>query len=129
MGLHVGNVMFGNVGLKDRLTFSTFGSAVNEVSRLQGLSRLYPDHPIIASEAFTTYCGGDWVMLGEKKLRGVQDKVTILAPGEENMKMSNVEAVGKGKSDASSEAEQVMMLFRNSRNQKKPRKLEGNFVQ
>ncbi|MDE1993743.1 MAG: adenylate/guanylate cyclase domain-containing protein, partial [Rhizobiaceae bacterium] len=28
IGLHVGNVMFGNVGLKDRLTFSAFGSAV-----------------------------------------------------------------------------------------------------
>ena len=35
IGLHVGNVMFGNVGLTDRLTFSVFGSAVNEVQRLQ----------------------------------------------------------------------------------------------
>ena len=128
MGLHVGNVMFGNVGLKDRLTFSTFGSAVNEVARLQGLTRLYPDHPVIASEAFTTYCGGDWVTLGEKKLRGVQDKVTILAPGEENLKMSGVEATGGKKPDAGSEAEQVMLLFRNSRDQK-PRKLEGNLLQ
>ncbi|MBA8841765.1 adenylate cyclase [Ochrobactrum sp. RH2CCR150] len=129
MGLHVGNVMFGNVGLKDRLTFSTFGSAVNEVARLQGLTRLYPDHPIIASEAFATYCGGDWLMLGAKKLRGVQEKVTILAPGAENMKLGNVEATGQNKSDAGSEAEQVMLLYRNSRDQKKPRKLEGNFMQ
>ncbi|MEJ5022779.1 adenylate/guanylate cyclase domain-containing protein [Ochrobactrum vermis] len=128
MGLHVGNVMFGNVGLKDRLTFSTFGSAVNEVSRLQGLTRLYPDHPIIASKAFTTYCDGDWMVLGEKKLRGVQDKVTILAPGEKNMKMNSFETTGKIKPDAGSEAEQVMLLFRNSREQKKPPKLEGNLV-
>ncbi|TMU95434.1 adenylate/guanylate cyclase domain-containing protein [Brucella haematophila] len=129
MGLHVGNVMFGNVGLKDRLTFSTFGSAVNEVARLQGLTRLYPDHPIIASEAFTTYSGGNWVMLGEKKLRGVQEKVTILAPAAEDMKLGSVEATGKNKSDAGSEAEQVMLLYRNSREQKKPRKLEGNLMQ
>ncbi|MCI1000418.1 adenylate/guanylate cyclase domain-containing protein [Brucellaceae bacterium VT-16-1752] len=128
MGLHVGNVMFGNVGLKDRLTFSTFGSAVNEVSRLQGLTRLYPDHPIIASEAFTNYCGGDWVTLGAKKLRGVQDKVTILAPGGENLKMSSIEATGRNKPDAGSEAEQVMLLFRNSRDRKPP-KLEGNLLQ
>ncbi|MGO7422097.1 adenylate/guanylate cyclase domain-containing protein, partial [Rhizobium ruizarguesonis] len=38
IGLHVGNVMFGNVSLKDRLTFSAFGSAVNEVQRLQILT-------------------------------------------------------------------------------------------
>ena len=42
IGLHVGNVMFGNVGLTDRLTFSAFGSAVNEVQRLQMLTKKYP---------------------------------------------------------------------------------------
>ena len=30
IGLHIGNVMFGNVGLRDRLTFSVFGPAVND---------------------------------------------------------------------------------------------------
>src|SRR4051812_20847798 len=46
IGLHIGNVMFGNVGLKDRLTFSAFGKAVNEVSRIEQLSKNYPS-PII----------------------------------------------------------------------------------
>lgn len=128
LGLHVGNVMFGNVGLKDRLTFSTFGSAVNEVSRLQGLTKTYSSHPIVASQAFATYCGGDWVTLGEKKLRGVEDKVTVLAPGEDNLKMSSVEATDRNKPDVRSEAEQVMLLFRNSRDQK-PQKIGGNFLQ
>ena len=31
IGLHIGNVMFGNVGLIDRMTFSVFGAAANEV--------------------------------------------------------------------------------------------------
>ncbi|MDB5526806.1 MAG: adenylate/guanylate cyclase protein [Rhizobium sp.] len=127
IGLHVGNVMFGNVGLKDRLTFSAFGGAVNEVSRLEGLTKSHP-HPIIASQAFATYCGGDWVTLGEKKLRGVEDKVTILTPGAENMKMTSVEAMEKSRMDVRSEAEQVMLLYRNSRDQK-PQKLGGNFLQ
>jgi adenylate cyclase len=68
-------------------------------------------------------------MLGAKKLRGVQEKVTILAPSAEDMKLGSVEATGKNKSDAGSEAEQVMLLYRNSRDKKKPRKIEGNFVQ
>jgi adenylate cyclase len=127
IGLHVGNVMFGNVGLKDRLTFSTFGSAVNEVSRLEGLTKQFP-YPIVASQAFATYCGGDWVTLGEKKLRGVENKLTVLAPGENNMKMSCVEAKDKSKRDVHSEAEQVMLLYRNTRD-KKPQKLGENFLQ
>ena len=48
IGLHVGNVMFGNVGLQDRLTFSAFGRAVNEVTRLESLTKKYPSQ-LIAS--------------------------------------------------------------------------------
>ena len=79
IGLHVGNVMFGNVGLNDRLTFSAFGSAVNEVQRLQMLTKKYPQN-LIASEEFATYCGGGWITLGKEKLRGVKEKLTVLSP-------------------------------------------------
>lgn len=117
IALHVGNVMFGNVGLRDRLTFSAFGGAVNEVQRLQGLTRTL-GHNVIASQAFSTYCGGDWLSLGERRLRGVRDKVAILMPGESNMTMSSVEASEKNGLDLRSEAEHVMLLYRNSRQQK-----------
>ncbi len=127
IGLHVGNVMFGNVGLKDRLTFSAFGGAVNEVSRLQGLTKTHA-RPIIASQAFATYCGGDWVTLGEKKLRGVEEKVTVLMPGEANMKMTSVEAAENNRLDVRSEAEHVMLLYRNSRDRGSASP-DGNFLQ
>lgn len=127
IGLHVGNVMFGNVGLKDRLTFSAFGGAVNEVARLQGLTKTF-NHPVIASQAFATYCGGDWVTLGEKKLRGVEEKVTVLIPGESNMTMTSVEAAESDGLDVRSEAEHVMLLYRNSREQN-TEKAGGNMLQ
>ena len=127
IGLHVGNVMFGNVGLEDRLTFSAFGGAVNEVERLEGLTKTL-GQPVIASQAFATYCGGDWISLGERRLRGVQDKVTILAPGESNMAISPVEAAEKKGLDLRSEAEHVMLLYRNSR-QQKPSGPGANFLQ
>ncbi len=114
IGLHVGNVMFGNVGLKDRLTFSAFGAAVNEVERLQGLTKKYA-HPIVASQAFATYCGGDWTTLGQEKLRGVGQKFTVLLPGESNMKLDHAEVAQNQSHDKRSEAEQVMLLYRNSR--------------
>lgn len=114
IGLHVGNVMFGNVGLKDRLTFSAFGSAVNEVQRLQGLTKKY-SQSIVASQTFATYCGGEWVTLGQEKLRGVRQKLTVLLPGQTNLKLDRAEALEADGRDGRSEAEQVMLLYRDAR--------------
>jgi adenylate cyclase len=114
IGLHIGNVMFGNVGLKDRLTFSAFGSAVNEVERLQGLTKKYAK-PIVASQSFATYCGGDWVTLGEEQLRGIRQKLTVLLPGEQNLTLDKQELLENGRLNGRSEAEQVMLLYRNAR--------------
>lgn len=117
IALHVGNVMFGNVGLEDRLTFSAFGGAVNEVHRLQGLTKTLAQ-PVIASEPFATYCGGDWTPHGERRLRGVQEKLAVFSPGEGNMTASPAEAAQNKGLDLRSEAEHVMLLYRNSRQQK-----------
>lgn len=114
IGLHVGNVMFGNVGLKDRLTFSAFGSAVNEVQRLQGLTKKY-NSSIVASQSFAGYCGGDWQTLGNEKLRGVRQKVTLLTPSETQLKLDGAEALHNGALETRSEAEQVMLLYHNRR--------------
>ncbi|CAN7363849.1 adenylate/guanylate cyclase domain-containing protein [Rhizobium sp. LjRoot30] len=123
VGLHIGNVMFGNVGLRDRLTFSAFGGAVNEVERLQGLTKKF-SQPVIASQAFATYCGGDWVTLGQERLRGLRQKVTVLLPGEGNLKVDPAEAIEKDSRDLQSEAERVMLLYRDSRKQKSNDMLE-----
>ena len=39
LALHVGDVLYGNVGSKDRLDFTVIGPAVNEVSRILAMSR------------------------------------------------------------------------------------------
>ena len=79
IGLHMGNVMFGNVGLPDRLTFSVFGAAVNEVARLEGLNKTYKTS-IIASSEFTLRCQVKWLELGTSKLRGVSHDMTVFTP-------------------------------------------------
>ncbi|MCF3642453.1 adenylate/guanylate cyclase domain-containing protein [Rhizobium sp. TRM95111] len=113
IGLHMGNVMFGNVGLKDRLTFSAFGAAVNEVQRLQVLTKKY-NKPIIASQSFSTYSGGEWSTLGEEKLRGVGQKFTVMQPLEANMRLEATEMLDNRSMDRHSTAEQVMLLYRNA---------------
>ena len=37
IGVHVGDVMYGNIGAPDRLDFTVIGPAVNLVSRIEGL--------------------------------------------------------------------------------------------
>ncbi|BCH66740.1 adenylate cyclase [Agrobacterium vitis] len=113
LGLHVGNVMFGNVGLRDRLTFSAFGSAVNEVVRLQLLTKKYASD-VVASHAFAGYCAGDWITLGEEKLRGVRQRVTILQPGPLMAKMQRDDVEADLHRTGLSEAERLILLHRDA---------------
>lgn len=112
IGLHVGNVMFGNVGLKDRLTFSAFGASVNEVQRLQELTKRHPQHKVIASSAFADYCGGVWTTLGEEKLRGVDEAMTILAPDLSKADATDEEIALEPAFERRSDAENVILLHR-----------------
>lgn len=111
IGLHVGNVMYGNVGLTDRLTFSAFGAAVNEAQRLQSLTKKHP-YQTIASSEFADYCGGNWLTIGSEQVAGVSQKLTIMRPD-----FSDIGAIGDDVNleegyDRMSDAEQVMILHR-----------------
>ncbi|NNF79008.1 MAG: adenylate/guanylate cyclase domain-containing protein, partial [Rhizobiales bacterium] len=79
MSLHIGNVMFGNVGMPDRLAYSVFGSTVNEAARLEGLTTKY-ERPVLGSSNFKDYAGGDWQELGSEALKGVAQPMAIYAP-------------------------------------------------
>lgn len=51
VGLHVGEVFYGNIGSDERLDFTVVGPAVNEVSRIASMCSSV-DRPLLASEAF-----------------------------------------------------------------------------
>jgi adenylate cyclase len=73
LALHEGEVLYGNVGSRDRLDFTVIGPAVNEVSRIQAMSRSL-DQPILISATFATACGNQrarLVSVGRYALRGV----------------------------------------------------------
>ena len=46
LGLHFGEVFYGNIGSKERLDFTVVGPAVNEVSRIAAMCRSV-DQPIL----------------------------------------------------------------------------------
>jgi adenylate cyclase len=72
LGLHVGQVFYGNVGSRERLDFTVLGPAVNEASRIAAMCRSV-DQPILMSAAFADV--GDikhrLVSVGRYALRGV----------------------------------------------------------
>jgi adenylate cyclase len=72
LGLHVGEVFYGNVGSRERLDFTVIGPAVNEVSRIAAMCRSV-DQPVLISKAFADVGNirGRLVSVGRYALRGV----------------------------------------------------------
>ena len=73
LGLHIGEVFYGNIGSKERLDFTVVGPAVNEVSRIAAMCRSV-DQPILVSAAFAESCAEQqraFASVGRFALRGV----------------------------------------------------------
>lgn len=68
--LHLGEILWGNVGAVDRLDFTAIGPAVNLVSRLEGLCRPL-GRPVLVSGAVAAEISTPLVPLGEHILRGI----------------------------------------------------------
>lgn len=74
IALHVGDVLYGNIGSPNRLDFTVVGPAVNEVARIEGLCRAL-EQRVIVSSAFAAEAGGArtrLVSLGRYALKGVR---------------------------------------------------------
>ena len=83
IGLHIGEVFYGNIGSFDRLDFTVVGPAVNETSRIASMCRSV-DRPVLVSSTFAEALPAEerarLVSVGRFALRGVgraQDLFTI----------------------------------------------------
>ncbi|MGP1397236.1 MAG: adenylate/guanylate cyclase domain-containing protein [Inquilinaceae bacterium] len=88
VALHVGAVLYGNVGSGRRLDFTVIGPAVNEAARMEALCNDLDCH-LLASRAFVDMLGrpGQFRSLGLQKLRGVresQEVFTLAGDGQTN---------------------------------------------
>lgn len=81
LGLHVGNVLFGNIGTPQRVEFSVIGSAANVVARVESLTKSL-NCRILVSEPFAAHLELPWVDAGRHALRGVGQKISVYRPPE-----------------------------------------------
>ncbi len=79
IALHVGDVMFGNVGAANRLDFTVIGPAVNLVTRIEPHSKASPCQIVVSSE-FAEREGGRFESLGHFELKGIAAEKEILYP-------------------------------------------------
>jgi adenylate cyclase len=69
VALHIGGILFGNIGGISRLDFTCIGPAVNLAARLEKIAAKQR-RTVVASAAFAGACADDWVDLGEFPIAG-----------------------------------------------------------
>jgi adenylate cyclase len=75
VALHLGEVLYGNIGSSERLDFTVVGSAVNEASRIEGLCRPL-QRKVLVSNMFSEAAvasAGRLISVGVHALRGIRE--------------------------------------------------------
>jgi adenylate cyclase len=76
VGLHLGAVVYGNIGAPDRLDFTAIGAAVNVASRIEGLCRPLAC-PVLISEDVANRCTTHLAAVGRHSLRSTAQAVEL----------------------------------------------------
>lgn len=77
IGIHFGEVHYGNIGSRARIDFTVMGQAVNITARLESLCRKF-DQSILFSEDFARQLSQPTVLVAEEKLKGYDEPFKVL---------------------------------------------------
>jgi adenylate cyclase len=81
IGLHRGDVLYGNIGVPQRLDFTVIGPAANETARIEAMCKTL-DKPVLISAELARVTREPLVSLGFHVLRGVREPHEIFTlPG------------------------------------------------
>lgn len=80
IGVHVGDVMYGNIGSTSRLDFTVIGPAVNMASRLEALTKQL-GRGVLLSHAFAELVEKQFELehVGKHEVRGFSDPIELFA--------------------------------------------------
>jgi adenylate cyclase len=82
LALHIGKVLYGNIGGGNRLDFTCIGPAVNLAARLEKLAGKL-GRVIVASDEFARYCAAHFQALGKFPLAGSASEQNIFGASDE----------------------------------------------
>lgn len=80
IGVHVGDVMYGNIGSSSRLDFTVIGPAVNMASRLEALTKTI-GKKVLLSRAFAELVEKEFALehVGRHEVRGFSNPIELFA--------------------------------------------------
>jgi adenylate cyclase len=78
LALHIGDVLYGNIGSGNRLDFTCIGPAVNCAARIEKLASQL-GREILASDEFARRCPEEFTALGEFTLAGFSAPQLVFA--------------------------------------------------
>lgn len=82
LALHLGEVLYGNIGSGDRLDFTCIGPGVNLAARIEKLTGA-KGRSILASAEFARHCGSDLAPVGAFALQGFSAAQAVFGLAEE----------------------------------------------
>lgn len=83
LALHVGEVLYGNIGGGNRLDFTCIGPAVNLSARLEKIAAKL-GRTVVTSDAFAKHFGSELTPLGEFTVRGLGGQQMVFGLTDEN---------------------------------------------
>lgn len=78
IGLHIGEVTYGNIGVTRRLQFTVIGPAANEASRIESMTKDLGERVLVSSKFAASY-PGELVNKGCHALKGVAEMHELFA--------------------------------------------------
>ena len=77
IGLHVGEVMYGNIGVPERLEFSVIGPVANEAARLEAATKDVGERLLVSEQFSELTPREDWKALGARRFDGVSREINL----------------------------------------------------
>ncbi len=86
MGMHFGDVLYGNIGSQTRLDFTVLGQAVNIAARIESLCSKF-DQPVLFSQEFADRLAEPSELVAEEVLKG-QDEASKVFTTSDHLRLA-----------------------------------------